>query len=76
LALFDKVFLLQASQKTLVHRVDTRTEHDFGKAPAEKERLLKTYKAVERKLLMAKAVPINAQYPVSVIADSIVSKIG
>ena len=75
LNLFDQVFLLQIGKETLVHRINTRTEHDFGKAPAEKERILTTYKAREESLIQEGAISINAEYPSPVIVDAIVSKI-
>ena len=79
LNLFDKIFLLQCSEKTFMDRMEHRhkkpNENSFGKHQAEREYAAAIYKDFEEKLLKLGAVSINAENPIEVVADEIISKI-
>jgi ribosomal protein S18 acetylase RimI-like enzyme len=47
---FDEVIVLSAPRDTLIHRLETRTENPFGKAPEERERILHDLETVEPRL--------------------------
>lgn len=42
--LFDKKFILSCSPETIVTRIEGREDNDFGKDPAEQNRILKWHK--------------------------------
>ena len=76
LDLFDKVFLLQCSEKTFLDRMANRKGHDeFGKSQEERQYVLHFYKDFEQKLIARGAIIINAEEPIEVIVDAIISKI-
>ena len=47
---FDRVVLLSAPIAVLLARIDARTEHDFGKSPEERARVLADLEEVEPRL--------------------------
>ncbi len=73
LHLFDKVFVLQCSEKTLLNRIDTREGNHFGKHPTEKEHILNWYQGLEKGLIDKGAIPINCEKPVTEIVDEIMN---
>ena len=75
LPFFDSVLLLQCSEETFLNRIDIRTENTFGKEKVEREHILNFYKNFEEKLIKNGAVPINAENPVSKVADDILKVI-
>lgn len=75
LPLFDKIFLLKISEKVALSRVDSRTNHDFGKHESEKEWIKSWQKEFEDDLLSRGAIPINAEDPIEKVIDEILSKI-
>lgn len=79
LKLFDKIFLLQCKEKTFLNRLETRHtkpgENGFGKLAAEREYALKGYRDFEDKMIKVGAIPINAELPITEVADKILSKV-
>lgn len=75
LSMFDKVFLLQCSEKTFLDRLDARTSNNFGKHPIEKEHVLSFYRDFEKDLIDRGAIPINAEEPLDVVINNIISQI-
>ena len=75
IGLFDKIFLLQCKEETFLHRINTRTDHHFGKDDAEREYILGFYKDFEKKFLERGAVSIDAEKPISIVVDEILRKI-
>jgi len=68
LDLFDKVFLLQCSEKTFLDRMAARKDGTaFGKSLVERQYVLNFYKDFEQKLV--------ADGAIEVIVDNIISKI-
>jgi dephospho-CoA kinase len=75
LNMFDKVFLLQCSEKTILNRLDTRISNDFGKHPLEKEHVLDFYGDFEKDLIARGAIPINTEESLDVVVSNIISNI-
>ena len=73
--LFDKIFLLQCKEKTFLERLKVRTSNDFGKHPLEKEYILDFYKKFEKEMIDKGAIIINAEEPLDVVVENIISKI-
>lgn len=42
-SLFDKIIFLDIDEETLLHRIATRTNNDYGKAPHERKLILEKY---------------------------------
>ena len=76
LDLFDKVFLLQCSEETFLSRMANRKgDNEFGKSELERQYVLNFYKDFEQKLIARGAVVINAEEPLEVILNNIISKV-
>ena len=74
LKFFDKIFLLQCSEETILKRIYNRKNNDFGKDPLEKEYILSFYRDFEKKLIEKGAVSINVDKPIEIIINEIISK--
>ena len=72
--LFDKVFLLQCSPKTLVHRMQTR-ETLWGKTKVESDYTLKWQKAFDDECISIGVIPISTEGKIEIVMDKIVDKI-
>ena len=75
LDLFDKVFLLYCSEKTLIHRLKNREGNEFAKDSAEQEQVLNWYKDFQEKAIKRGAMPINTEGDISDVVDKVISKI-
>jgi dephospho-CoA kinase len=73
--LFDKIFALMLDEKTLRHRLQTRTNNTFGKHPEELARTLSTNKRVQDNLLKSGAIAIDATRSIKLVANEILSYI-
>lgn len=69
--LFDKVFVLTASPDTIIHRLNTRVDNEYGKHPREQERLLSWHKDFEKEMVEKGALAIDGERPVGQVADDI-----
>lgn len=78
LKLFDRVFLLQCDPETIVERLERRQKegtNNFGAHQHEKEFVLKMNEDYHVWLTDQGAIPIDANRPLFVVADDIISKI-
>jgi dephospho-CoA kinase len=64
---FDAVVLLSAPAEVILGRIRTRTTNSFGRAPAERERILADLAAVEPRLRATATHEIDASQPLDVI---------
>ena len=70
LKLFDKVFVLHCSPKTAVSRIEARTDNEFGKHPAEQQRILSWQKDFEQEMIQKGAIPLDVGRPLeNVVTD-------
>ncbi|MSU60426.1 MAG: hypothetical protein EXS52_00735 [Candidatus Staskawiczbacteria bacterium] len=76
LDLFDKVFLLQCSEKTFLDRMANRKgDNEFGKSEVERQYVLSFHKDFEQKLITRGAIIVNAEESIDVVVNNIISKI-
>ncbi len=73
--LFAKVFALNIDERTLRHRIANRTNNDFGKNRHEFDSLLSWQKTAEEDYLRLGAVIIDANRPINVVANDILSRL-
>ena len=72
---FDKIFVLTLDDKTLRHRLLTRTGKDYGKDPKQLEDEIAYRKTRESDLLaQPNAVAIDSTKPLAKVVDDILSK--
>ncbi len=55
--------------------MNRKGDDEFGKTPEERQYVLNFYKDFEQKLIAKGAIVINAEEPLEVIVDNIISKI-
>lgn len=72
LSLFDQVFLLVASPKTIRLRLAMRTNNDFGHDPAVQDWIVGWKDSWEGQVQKNGAVSTNADRPVDRVADEII----
>lgn len=75
LPLFDKTFLLRASEKTLGDRLSKRTSHDFGRTREVQEWIFGWKDWWEKHMIEKGAIVIDANRPLKDIAKEIIEKI-
>ena len=79
LNLFDKILLLQGSEKTFMDRMEKRHnnpgENSFGKHSVEREYAGAIHKDFEKKFINMGAILINAENPIEDVIEDILSKI-
>lgn len=69
---FDKVFLLYCSEKTLINRLNTRSDgNNFGKDESEQKQILSWYKDFQERTTNLGAISISTDEPLA----NVVSKI-
>jgi shikimate kinase len=68
---FDAVVLLSLPPEPLLERIATRVTNPFGKAPAERERILRDLRTVEPLLRAGATAEIRTDRPLSEIADAV-----
>ena len=74
IALFDKIFLLHCSEKTFLHRLNTRDEgNKFAKDTSEQEHILNWYKDFEKEVREKGAISINTDSPLQSVTKQVVS---
>jgi gluconate kinase len=74
-SLFEAIFVLVVDPSTLQHRLQSRTEHDYGKHPDELAGILSYHATLERDLLSApRSVAIEATRPLNLVVDEIVAQ--
>lgn len=76
LSLFDKIILLQATPKILVHRMQTRTNKSgYGKTEAEQDDNIEWQKEFDPKILSYGAIPVSTEGKVDDVVDEIIALI-
>lgn len=70
---FDAVVLLMAPEEVILDRVAQRTEHDFGKRPGEREKILRDLAETEPLLLDGATHEIDTRRPLSEVVDALVA---
>ncbi len=67
---FDKSVLLKGSTETILSRIDSRSDNDFGKHPAERKRILASREDLEEGMMKGGAFTLNVERPLEkVVAD-------
>jgi broad-specificity NMP kinase len=75
LGLFDQVFLLHCKEEIFLSRLRNRENNDFGKNKSEQKHILSWYKDFEKEMIEKKAIPINSEASILIIADKIIKKL-
>ena len=75
-AQFDSIVLLSAPLATLVHRLETRTDNPYGKAPEERRRFLADVQAVEPLLRRVADHEIDTTAPLEDVVTTILRLVG
>lgn len=73
---FDAVVLLSVPEAVLLQRIASRRTNDFGKAEAERSRILRDLHEVEPLLRSGATAEIDTRRPVDEVADLIESAAG
>lgn len=61
LDLFDKIFILQCTDETILRRLSTRTGNDWGKSAHEQKLVLDERRDFESRLIAPGAVPLSSE---------------
>jgi dephospho-CoA kinase len=69
---FDAVVLLSAPLEVLLGRIEHRTTNDFGKAPAERERIRSDFAAFEHRLRATCTHELDATQPIENIVAQLI----
>ena len=73
---FDEIVLLSAPAQVLVRRIESRTTNRYGKAPHEREAVLRDLAEVEPLLRRTCTVEIDATRPLSHIVNQLTALAG
>lgn len=71
--LCDVTLLLVCSPKTFISRIGTRTDNEYGKSDTTKSALLNYYQDYNQTCLEAGAVAVDAERPLSVVVDEVLT---
>lgn len=74
LPLFDKTFVLNCSPETIIHRITTRTDNDFGKHPDDMARILNWNKEFTSWMVEKGADIMDGEKPLEEVVDGIIAK--
>jgi dephospho-CoA kinase len=69
---FDAVVLLSAPLEVLLGRIEHRTKNDFGKTPAERERIVSDFAAFEHRLRATCTHDLDATQPIDDIVAELI----
>jgi len=73
---FNKIFVLNVDERTLHHRIATRSSNDYGKKPQELDHILKNYKEFGQNIGKKHgAILIDATQPLEKVVDEILSHV-
>lgn len=73
---FDAVVLLSAPEEVVLARVATRTEHDFGRRPGERERIRRDLAETEPLLRAGATHEIDTRQPLREVVAALVAIAG
>jgi RNase adaptor protein for sRNA GlmZ degradation len=68
---FDEIVLLSAQAEVLLRRIDSRATNEYGKAPSERERVLRELEWVEPHLRATCTRELDAGRPLTEIVDEL-----
>ena len=69
---FDAVVLLSAPLGVLLRRIEHRATNDFGKTPAERERIISDFAAFEHRLRAMCTHELDATQPIEAIVAELI----
>ncbi len=72
---FDKIFLLQANDNLIQHRLHIRTNSHFGKQAFDRQRVIAGHKAFDEELLAVGAIAIDSTEPIAEVVDEILANL-
>jgi dephospho-CoA kinase len=75
LALFDKVLFLHCSAKTLLHRLQSRTNSTFAKTAEEQAAVAAQSERAIPKLLAQGAIPISSEGSIAEVVERVASEL-
>ena len=70
---FTKVFLLEIDEPTMLSRIDTRPDNDWGRIGDTREYLRRFLPGYQARLRAFGAIPIDARQPLDQVVDAILS---
>jgi gluconate kinase len=73
---FSHIFLLEIDVTTMLARIDTRENNDWGRIGDTREHLCRTLPEIQRRLREFGAIPIDARQPLDRVVDAILSRVG
>jgi hypothetical protein len=73
---FGHIFLLEIDETTMLARIDTRENNDWGRIGDTREYLCRTLPEIQRRLREFGAIPIDARQPLDRVVDAILSRVG
>ena len=73
LDLFSKIIALSVDDKTLKHRIATRSSGDFGNLPHELDTILEWQKTAARDYEKMGAILVDATQPLNQVVDMVIS---
>jgi dephospho-CoA kinase len=73
--LFDKIFLLTVDEQAQAHRINTRTNHTYGKLPHQFAAAQKWRPVQIEKYHAAGAIEIDATQPIEQVVNEILNKV-
>lgn len=71
LSFFDKMFVLHCSPETIVSRINSRTDNDYGKHPQERQHILEWQKTYDAKMVARGAIQLDADQPLEQVLSDI-----
>jgi len=75
MALFDKTFVLNCLAETIMHRLATRTDNDFGKHPDDLARILNWNKGFTDWMVGKGAAILDGEKPLNDLVDEIIAEL-
>jgi broad-specificity NMP kinase len=70
---FDKIFLLNASDDIITHRLGTRTGNYFGRHPLDLQRVIGRHQQFDDELKALGAVEIDTTKPIEAVVEQILA---
>ena len=70
---FTQVFLLEIDEPTMLARLDTRQDNEWGRAGDSREYIRRLLPGYQDRLRAFGAIPINARRPLNQVVDAILS---
>lgn len=68
---FASVIVLTAPTEVILARIEARTDHDFGKSPEDRARVLTDIALVEPRLLQLADAEVATNRPIAQVVDAV-----